>query len=51
VAAEQVAQAVDLPQQSFQSLRRRIRNALDASGVAARGDQLVADLLAAVPTA
>ncbi len=50
VAAEHLAQAVELPQQSFQALRRRIRNALDASGLTARGDQLVADLLAAIPT-
>jgi SAM-dependent methyltransferase len=50
VEAEQVAQAVDLPQQSFQALRRRVRGALDEHGLTAREDQLVADLLSSTRT-
>jgi hypothetical protein len=45
VDAQEVAEAVELPQQSFQALRRRVRTALDASGLSTRADQLVTDLL------
>ena len=43
--SERVAQGVELPDQSFQALRRRIRASLDTSGVTARTDLLVTDLL------
>lgn len=41
IACEQVAAAVELPNQSFLALRRRVRTALDESGLTARGDSLV----------
>lgn len=43
--AEQVAAAVELPAQSFQALRRRVRQALEADGVAADLDAAVRALL------
>jgi len=45
VRAEQVAAGVDLPQQSFQALRRRVRQALIADGVSGELDQVVTRLL------
>jgi len=45
VRAEQVAAGVDLPQQSFQALRRRVRQALIADGVSGELDQAVTRLL------
>ena len=43
--AEQVAADVELPQQSFESLRRRVRSALTRDGVAAELDGVVEALL------
>ena len=43
--AEEVAAAVELPQVSFQAQRRRVREALDADGVAKQIDDLVRALL------
>lgn len=44
--AEQVAAAVQLPEQSFQALRRRVRDALVANGVSVEIDDAVTHLLA-----
>ena len=43
--AEQVSAQVDLPVQSFQALRRRVRQALEADGVAGDLDDAVTQLL------
>lgn len=43
--AEQIAASVELPTQSFQALRRRVRQALETDGVAADLDTAVRALL------
>jgi hypothetical protein len=43
--AEEIAASLELPAQSFQALRRRVRQALETDGVAADLDNAVRALL------